>query len=69
MRGGMVKGLAKLEDRLRHGLSGDAGSAKCVDAGPFQEGRLLPSDGPTIDQETVDVEAVASIVLLGFGSR
>jgi hypothetical protein len=37
----MVKGLAKLWNRLRHGLC-----TKCVDASPFMdEGRLLPNDG------------------------
>jgi len=42
----MVKGLAKLGNRLRHGRK-----TKHVDAGPLQEGRLLPNDGRHSSQE------------------
>lgn len=42
----MVKGLAKFGNRLRHGRK-----TKYVDAGPLQEGRLLPNDGRHSSQE------------------
>lgn len=42
----MVKGLAKFGNRGRHGWK-----AKFVDVRPFQEGRLLPSDGRDFTRE------------------
>jgi hypothetical protein len=45
----MVKGLAKLRNRLRHDRV-----VKYVDASPFTgEGRLLPNDGADYTQESI----------------
>jgi hypothetical protein len=75
----MVKGLAKLWNRLRHGLW-----TKYVDASPFMdEGRLLPNDGQHynisvyqvhdngrvgVRMHSVQALHVAISVLLGFQS-